>query len=309
MQLTRPKEPMSSAGRKSVPQTTTRTAAPVAPGARDEDLLLVREILAGSKDAWESFVRRYAGLMAAVIRRYLHRRDWDDVRTIYVNALASLYGGKLATYEGRAALSTWLCVVTRSEVLNYLRHRFGRRGFPKGLRHLNEEDRLIYHFYYVQGLTLTNVLERLRLADPSWSLQRCLARLRTIEDHLDDRTLRRIAYDLHAQSTGASSGRLLEYLDHVRLEYSQNEGAHSPEYHLMEREARRSVDRLREILAGMDSEERMLLELRFERGWSAERIADELGLKPRRRVYTVLDRILRGLRRRMTERGAGRGDT
>jgi RNA polymerase sigma factor (sigma-70 family) len=85
----------------------------------------------------------------------------------------------------------------------------------------------------------------------------------------------------------------------VRDEFRLNQGAHSPDYYLMEREAQAVVERLRAILAGLPPEERRILSLRFERGWSARRIAEELGLSGPRGAYTVLDRIVRGLRRRM----------
>ena len=309
--MDKPPRTTSALGPPPGPELQGSTTAGRESTARHEaDVRLVQDILGGSHSAWAEFIGRYAGLIAAVIRRYLHRRDQEDLRTVYVNVLTSLYQGKLAGYEGRAALSTWLCVVARSEVLDHLRHRFGRRAAPRGLRGWSDEERLIFELYFVQGLDLRIVVERLRLHDPSWTLSQCLPTLRAIEDKLDDRILRRIAYDLHAQSTGAASGRLLEYLDHVRSEYTQNDGAHSPEYHIMEREARRTVDRLREIISGMDARDRMLLELRFERGWSAERIADELGLEPRRRVYTALERILRGLRRSMGEhRGSQHDDS
>jgi RNA polymerase sigma factor (sigma-70 family) len=270
---------------------------------RVEDLRLVREILAGSSQAWAEFIARYTGLIASVIRRYLKPRDPDELRTAYVDVLASLHERKLSTYQGRAALSTWITVVTRSEVLDVIRRRDGRHQVPRCLRGLDASDRVIYTLYYVKGFGLRDVLDRLRFRESGWTLERLIARLHSIENDLDERMLRRIAYDLHAQSIGASSGRLLEYLDHVRLEHDDDEGTRSPEYQLMEREAHQVFERVSEVLASLDARDRMLLDLRFERGWSAERIAEELGLRPRRRVYTMLDRILRGLRRRVLEPG------
>jgi RNA polymerase sigma factor (sigma-70 family) len=70
----------------------------------------------------------------------------------------------------------------------------------------------------------------------------------------------------------------------------------------MEREARAVDERLQGIIASLPEDERRILSLRFERGWSARRIAEELGLSGPRGAYTLLDRIVRSLRRRIGER-------
>lgn len=281
--------------------TPERRPDPNHAGDRDGDLALVRSILTGSPEAWRAFLLRYSALIHAVIHRYLHARNADEARTLYVEVLESLYRRKLATYEGRAALSTWLTVVVRTGVLDHLRHRFGRRELPRALRGLREPEREIFRLYYVQGRSFVEVMGRLNGRGGSWSAARLVAALQRIEDQLDPRWLRRLAYDLHAQSTGAASGRLLEYLDHVRHEFEHHPGAHSPEYHLMEREACDAVSRIRSLIGRLPAEDQRILTLRFERGWSARRIAEELGLPGPRGVYTVLDRILRGLRRQLPE--------
>src|SRR5262245_32027284 len=267
-----------------------------------EDLALVRSVLSGSEEAWRRFLSRYAGLIEAMIRRYLGPRDHEEVRSLYAEVLEALYLRKLALYEGRAALSTWLTLVTRNQVLDHLRRRFGRRHPPQALRRLIKNDREIFRLYYIDGWSFADVLHRLDSEAPGWNEARLLTALRRIESQIGDRWLRRLAYDLHAQSIGAASGRLVAYLDHVRDEFKLNEGAHSPDYHLMEREAQAVVERLRGVIAALPEDERRILSLRFERGWSARKIADELGLSGPRGAYTLLDRIVRNLRRRIGDR-------
>jgi len=265
----------------------------------EQDLALVREILAGSRPAWERFVDTYAGLLWSVIRRYMPSHEVDATNTVFADVLARLRHHKLATYGGRAALSTWLPLVARSEAVDHFRRRFGRRVPPQGLRRLGATEQEIFRMYYVEGLGLREVLRGLRKRDPSWTIHRLLDGLRAIEREVDDRSLRRLAYDLHAQSSGAASGRLLAYLDHVREEFKELEGAQRPEYHLMERDARRVLARVRELIDQLPPEDRQVYALRFERGWTARRIAEELGLANERGAYTKVDRIVRRLRRRM----------
>ena len=258
------------------------------------DLALARKILAGDLAAWQSFVERYAGLILAMARRYLRSRDQDDIRTVFVNVLDSLRKSRLRTYEGRASLATWLALVARSEVMDFLRRRFGRDPKMKALSRLAPEDRILFKLYYVDGLPRHEVLAVLGAGKSEWTEDRFIAALDRIERQLGDRWLRRLSYDLHAQSIGASSGRLLEYLDHVRDECSRLEGTSSPEFQLMEREARRSVEQLRANMACLNDRDRRLIELRFENGWTAGRIAAELGMNGQRSVYRAVDRAAPG---------------
>ena len=161
---------------------------------------------------------------------------------------------------------------------------------------------MLFRLYYVDGLPRSEVVARLEAGGEAWGVDRFVAAVHQIERQLGDRCLKRLSYDLHAQSIGAASGRMLEYLDHVRDEFSQHAGAHSPEYYVMEREARRTADHLRASIASLAPRERRLVELRFEQGWTARRIAEELGMNGQRSVYKSIDRIVGKLRRRIAGR-------
>jgi DNA-directed RNA polymerase specialized sigma24 family protein len=162
---------------------------------------------------------------------------------------------------------------------------------------LDAEDREVFRLYYIEGLDLRELTRRLSLGPVAWTVARVLEAFQRIEDRLSSRWLRRISYDLHAQSAGAASGRMLEYLDHVRGEYQHLQEASWADYDLVEREARRMAVRVAARIESLPPEERRLLTLRFQKGWPARRIAEELGLPGPRDVYTVIDRIVRGLRR------------
>lgn len=289
--------------------SSTPEAPPRAEGqpasAHEQDLELVRRILGGDAGAWNFFVERYAGLILAMSRRYLRSRDQDDIRTVFVNTLDSLIRTRLRTYEGRASLATWLTLVARSEVMDHLRRRFGRDQKLRVLDRLTPAERQLFRLYYVEGLSYREVVSRLATDARPWSVDEFVSALHEIEAKLGARWLRRIAYDLHAQSIGVASGRLLEYLDHVRHEFSERTGSFCADYHIMEREARRTADHLRAMIAALCPRDRRLLELRFERGWTAGRIASELGMTGQRSVYKSINRIVARLRRLLrTEDGS-----
>jgi len=278
----------------TVAQGRTRETFPPTHG---EDLALARAVLAGSEGAWHAFIRKYSRLIMAVIRRYVWGRWNDEAQLLHARVLESLYRGGLARYAGRAALSTWLVAVTRAAVVDALRQRLGGRRLRTQLKGLGPYEREVFRLYYLEGLSFGTVLHMALDHGARATPDRLLLALQVIEDHVTDRFARRLRYDLHAQSVGAASGRLLEYLDHVKSEAETESGGQSPEYHMMERETRKLVDSVTSAVERLPEQERRLLSLRFEQGWTAKRIAEELGFGDQRSVYTKIDRVLRGLRR------------
>lgn len=262
-----------------------------------DDWRLAQSVIAGDEAAWRRFVTERTGVIFAVLRRYLF--DEDDIRDVYVDVLASLRRGRLAEYAGRSSLATWLVCVARGAAVDHLRHTLGRRTDPAGLEDLDAVQREAYRLYYAQGLAFEDVRLRLRqsgLLAPDASLAEVLA---AVEDRLSHRTLRRIAWDLHAASVGAVSGRLAEYLDDATAAMSEHEQQASPEAQLLAREARVTIDKVLALVDRLPDEEREVLRLRFDQGHTADRIAEDLGLPDRRRVYTIAERALARLRRWM----------
>ena len=265
------------------------------PRIHADDLALVEAVLRGELEPWHRFIHEKSGVIVAVLRRYLF--DEDELRTVYVDVLTNLRRGRLAGYEGRSALTTWLTLVARGAAADHLRRRFGRRENPVGLDQLDPRAREVYRLYFVDGLAYEDVRLRLRESgrlEPDESLAEILA---DIESRLTSRTLRRIAWDLHAASVGAVTGRLLEYTDAARTEQQQRARASTPEADLLAQESAATVARIRALIADLPDEERRVIELRFDAGWTAERIAEELDLPGRRRVYTIADRAVARLRR------------
>lgn len=262
-----------------------------------EDLALARAILGGSEESWHVFVHRYSGLILAVARRYLGGRRGDVVRSLYADVLHSIRHRKLTCYEGRCALSTWIVLVTRSAVVDYLRHERGGRELRDALTALDPFEREVFRHFYLEGQDLGAVTRAVRHEGAPVTSEKVLFALQQIEERIDGRMARRLRYDLYAQSVGASSGRLLEYVDHVRGELEERAATQGADYYLVEREARRTVERVREQVDALPDHERRVLNLRFEKGWPARRIAEELGLEGQRTVYTMVERILRSIRR------------
>lgn len=272
---------------------------PVSPAQREsrvhEDLALIEMVLGGSTVHWHAFVDRYAGLIYSVVRRQLFVEDEDEVRTVFADILEALYRGKLAEFRGSSELSTWLIVVSRGKALDHLRHLQGRRKNPQGYETLSPFEREVFRLYHVEGLGFDAVIHSLQSAGMPANAEMIAHAVLKIEGTLDRHYLRRLEADAKAPALGVVSGRLLEFLNHMDVVRERTDEHQSEQ--LDRDDTERMAARVRELLAELSDEERDIVRLRFEEGWTAQRIAEEKGLPGQRRVYTILDGVLKKLRR------------
>ncbi len=260
-----------------------------------EDLALIEMVLGGSIAHWHAFVDRYAGLIYSVIRRQLFAEDEDDVRTVFADVLESLYRGKLAEFRGSSELSTWLIVVSRGKALDHLRHIQGRRKHPQGWDDLSTLERSVFKFHFVEGLGFEAVIQSLHSAGMRANAETVAHAVLKIEATIDKHYLRRLESDAKAPALGVVSGRLLDYMKHMEFERERVE--EDPDEGFTREGIDAMAARVRELLGDLTDEERDVVRLRYEEGWTAQRIASERGLSGQRKVYTILDGALRKLRR------------
>ena len=117
----------------------------------------------------------------------------------------------------------------------------------------------------------------------------------------------RARYIRAAKSAGEMSARALEYLDDVRHESERAPTAPCPEAALIRGEAQRVARRVIRA-ARLSSEEQRVVRLHFELGRSAREIADSEGFPGVRRVFTILERVRRRVRRQWERYGVADGD-
>jgi RNA polymerase sigma factor (sigma-70 family) len=214
---------------------------------------------------------------------------------VFADVLDSLYRGKLAEFRGGSELSTWLIVVSRGKALDHLRHIQGRRKHPQGWDRLTSLERLVFRYHFVEGLGFEAVIQSLRSAGVRGSAESVAHAVLKIEATVDKHYLRRLESDAKAPALGVVSGRILDYMKHMEFERERSE--EDPDEGFAREGIEALASRVRELLAELSDEEREIVRLRFEEGWTAQRIAEERGLSGQRRVYTILDGALRKLRR------------
>jgi RNA polymerase sigma factor (sigma-70 family) len=266
---------------------------PPGPAEPHPDLALVREVLGGSLSAWHAFIDRYSALLYSVLCRYFH--DAEELRSSFVDVLDTLYRRKLAAYRGESSLSTWLVCVTRNAAIDALRKREGR-GQRRRDRPLSEIDRSVRRICKSQGLDIEAIVHRLNQERGPTDRAAVLEALSRIEDISGQGN--------RGKALGLASARLEKFLERLPAEADAAGPPWSVEARLMESEARRTHAMLRELIGRLPADEQRVLFLRFVEGWTANRIARELGIQGPRRVYSLLQRSFRTLRRWLEQTGA-----
>ena len=269
-------------------------------GADEAGLSLTQAAASGCVEAWLEFLRRYAGLILDMVRRHLPHSSEDEVRDVYVDLLKELYDGGLAKYRGQSQLSTWLFVYAKRRVVDYWRSRHGRYRDPAGAGRLKGIERDVLQLYYIERYSMEVVVHMLNCnGNENITSPDIVRAIEHIEDTVDGRFLKRIDREHKAGVAGRDSVRFLEYLMRQRVEYEARVNQSAPDAAVMEREAMQTADRVRRILADLTEQERRVIEMRFDRRMRAREISGELKLNDPRKVYTILERALRQLRRAM----------
>ncbi len=265
----------------------------------EDDLNLLRAVSNGSLPAWHEFLDRYAPLVFGVVHRHLVSEDEDDVRDVYVGVLDSLYHGGLEKYRGDVRLSTWLIVFARSRALDHFRKVHGRRRAPAGYDTLGNFDRRVFHFHFVKRLPVEVTIHLLNWEFRGASVDDLVDAIGRIEETVDKRYLDRIEREHGADRNGVDSLRLLECLLQMKLDYEEKQQSYRPDFQMIEGEKRAALDRIAALVASLSPTERRVVKLRFAEGLSARDIAASLNLRGQRGAYTLIDRVLRKLRRSM----------
>jgi RNA polymerase sigma-70 factor (ECF subfamily) len=121
-----PKTPKTARPAQPKPQAAKTTAKSAAKNAGD--FALVAALAGGERDAWNDFVRLFAGVVyAAVQRRLIPAGRGDEVEDVVQEVYVRLCKADfrlLRSYDpARARLSTWLTVVSTSGAIDYLRRQ------------------------------------------------------------------------------------------------------------------------------------------------------------------------------------------
>jgi len=245
--------------------------------------------------AWSEFLDVYAPLLLQVVHRFEYEEDRAEECFLFVCEQLSANGcRRLRRFQpaGPASFSTWLRLVTRNLCLDWRRRENGRLRAFRSVSRLGALDRRVADCIYERGMSLRETLLALQTFHPSLTEEQLSESLRRVRESLDSRQLwllgRRRKKLQSLERDSASSNE--------RFEAQIADPDPSPEG-LAEIAERRSA--LTRALARLDSEERLLVRLRYEEGLTLDQVSQLAGLgnpqRADRRIREVLARLRREL--------------
>jgi RNA polymerase sigma factor (sigma-70 family) len=264
-------------------------------------MAMTERIRSGDVASWHAFLEQFSRLILAALRQNMYTADDDDIHTVYVELLEVLYDSGFSSYNGKSSLSTWLTLITRSRALDWVRKKKGRRRLPEGHKKLDEFEQQIFRLFYIEGVSFAALLPALNWEKDERSVDDVAAAIGHIEEVVDPRYLKRRHYEQHARIAGADTGRELEFLIHARDAYRRATAAAPPDAGLLEEEKRDLLERVEELKSRLSDEERTIIDMKFGEGLTAKEIAERLEMEGPRRVYTVIERVLRRMQGALRE--------
>ncbi len=256
----------------------------------DEGSLIAR-ILSGDTAAWHAFIVTYSPCIRKTIRRYVG--DPEVEADLYASLLEKLKTGKLARFESRSSLATWLFAVARNHCRDHYRGAKGVRHLSMALDGLEESERRFFNLHYVQGLSLQatycsmraeagNTITYLDLFGYRETIRKAIERKKL--GRIVDRLLRpdTVTIDLSTPDFGTGPDRAS----------SIESTAPSPESCLDGKNLQIAIERLRAAIIELPHRDQLFLKLRFEHKRSAREIGEILDLGSEKQIYRKLDRLL-----------------
>ena len=245
-----------------------------------------------SDAAWDRFLTRYRRLMFASIRHYT--QDYDDGMDLFAHVCEKLRADGMRRLRARAEdpaaparFSTWLVVVVRNLVVDWFRHRDGRRRLSSLAEALPARQRRILELVVVERCGHPEAYELLRASgEPGLTYREFLRDLR----------------QAYAALGAGRRGRILGELAPLPPPFEPEVDPPTPV------EAAERRERLHAALTRLTAEERAAVELYVMEGLGADRVAAVLGLPNAKAVYNRVYRALAGLREWLEQSGIRRGD-
>lgn len=143
-----------------------------------------------AREAWERFLRLYAGLILVVVRHF--ERDEDATSDCFVHICQQLIRDRFRRLrkfrpDGPARFSTWLRAVVRNLCLDWHRKEFGRHRPFNAIKRASALDQQIFAKIYGEELPPEEALHSLLPLFPSLNSEAIAASVERVEELLTPR--------------------------------------------------------------------------------------------------------------------------
>lgn len=273
---------------------TPRLSRRAAPRSARMDLL--EQIRTNPREAWSAFVREHTDTVMRAIEFQV--TDGDDRMDAYLFVMEKLSEEdcrRLRAFapesqDVKCSFPTWLKLLTRNLVIDWIRSQQGRRRMPREIAALPPVTRAVFRSIYWQNMTHAEAVEEVNAREnTNLQISEIQDHIGTIEERLSDTFRKNLATFWMARRSPMVP---LDDLVSVKSERAWS----SPEHWLRRAEIR---DGFRSAIARLAEDDRRLAILRFEKDLTAREIAEELGLDDYAQLYPKLTKIVNHLRHQL----------
>ena len=261
---------------------------------RMSDLELIERFKTDPEAAYLELLERYTPVLLRMIRCFM--KDVDEVMEVYAGVCERFCANQyqaLRRFQSDGELTPWLSVV----VANACRDRYRKNrasSVPQSvISQLTEREKLVFKYHYQEHLPHEDIAEiisrRHRVPITALEIVRAIAK---INDLLSTRKRWLLLAALSANRPNLS----IDEMQESGYQLSVEDDFDSFDENIRKREL---VERLNEALKQLDTDDQLLLLLRFEHNRSAPQIAKIMGFDNHKYVYTRLRTIAKRLRRLM----------
>jgi DNA-directed RNA polymerase specialized sigma24 family protein len=251
---------------------------------------------AGDPDAaWDRFIERYRRLIFGAIRHYT--TDPDDVMDAFARVCEALRENDFARLRRCAThvdparpFSTWLVVVVRNLIIDWLRHRGGRPRLSAVAAALPPLQRRIFTYVFLEQRSHVETFELLRARDGT---------------DLSFADFRRELRATYRAATAGRSGRLVSELA-LALPAPWSGGEDPPGDDAAVVAERQAI--LAAVLDTLPPDDRLAVQLYVVDDMPADQVARALGYPNAKAVYNRVYRALAAVRARLEQAGIKGGD-
>ena len=248
-----------------------------------------------SDTAWDLFLSSHRGLILATVRHYV--QDYDDVMDVFARVCERLRADRLARlrrYADKpqdfhtARFSTWLVAVLRNLIIDWFRHRDGRKQLSTAARALPPVQRHIYEHVFLNGRSHVEAYELLASRESGLTF---------------GQFLKALAATYRAVSTGRRGFLAADLAGPVHL----TPDALPDEQATLNREPEDSPALL-DALQALPLDEQMAIQLFVLEELPAAEVARLVGWPNAKAVYNRVSRALSAVREQLEGQGLRRSD-
>jgi RNA polymerase sigma factor (sigma-70 family) len=261
----------------------------------DPNVAILQEDLRSSNApaAWEAFLGQYSPVLYQTALAYSD--DEDGAANCFLHICEQLSRNSFRRLlkfkpDGSANFTTWLRVVARNLCFDWHRTQMGRRRPFKSLQSLSSLELDVYDCRFERGLSVEETLQRLCPTSPDLDPNRLVEIERRIEHSLNSRQ----RWILSTRQKSTFSARVVPLTEEEEESLAQVADTRLDQESLIA--CREQSALLKKCVAQLPSDERLLVQLRFEQELSFDEIAHLTGLGDAQRAHRRIVAILKKLR-------------